>query len=321
MQNPLGILLPPDKHHLDHIAPLCSLYKIPLYLKTESQKKFVLENYPGTQIFEDEDPLQKETWLTTVPQDLLKEFFADSLTHKNTLWCPHGNSDKNYIKKNFSALQKENLLLVYGALMQEELQAQKITQPMAHIGNFRKEYFLKNKNFYQKQLPQTAAYNVLWAPTWQDTLGPSSFPSFVSPLLSPLPPKWHLLIKLHPNLYQQYPLEILKLEKTISRRDNITLVKATQSIYPLLSIVDCLICDRSSIGYDFLSFNRPIFFTPSDQKGPLHECGATLQASQNIFQQLDEQIAYSDNFSSQRKALNHKCFNKNDMVALKDMLK
>ena len=53
-------------------------------------------------------------------------------------------------------------------------------------------------------------------------------------------------------------------------------------IYPLLERSVCYIGDYSSIGYDFLVFDRPLFFIPSSKSpsssytSPLYRCGLTL---------------------------------------------
>ena len=52
-------------------------------------------------------------------------------------------------------------------------------------------------------------------------------------------------------------------------------------VYPLLAQCACYIGDYSSIGYDFLAFDRPLFFLPSGKPtsayhSPLYACGKVI---------------------------------------------
>ena len=50
-------------------------------------------------------------------------------------------------------------------------------------------------------------------------------------------------------------------------------------IYPLLKQVDYYLGDYSSIGYDFLYFDRPLFFLGALKQTPLQACGLTIKNS------------------------------------------
>src|SRR5690606_38510599 len=50
-------------------------------------------------------------------------------------------------------------------------------------------------------------------------------------------------------------------------------------IYPLLKQVDFYLGDYSSIGYDFLYFDRPLFFLGALKQTPLQACGLTIKNS------------------------------------------
>ncbi|NGX47844.1 MAG: hypothetical protein K1000chlam3_01229, partial [Chlamydiae bacterium] len=87
----------------------------------------------------------------------------------------------------------------------------------------------------------------------------SSFPK-IWPLLLKAPKEFSLFVKLHSNLYQQFPEEIATLKK-----EGVQLIEDFPPIYPLLAKMDLYIGDMSSIGYDFLAFKRPmILLAPSE---------------------------------------------------------
>lgn len=47
-------------------------------------------------------------------------------------------------------------------------------------------------------------------------------------------------------------------------------------IYPILNHISCLYTDINSIGYDFLAFDRPLFFTMKNSDA-LHACGKEVE--------------------------------------------
>ena len=57
----------------------------------------------------------------------------------------------------------------------------------------------------------------------------------------------------------------------------------------LLDQVDAYLGDRSSIGYDFLTFERPLlFYQGKEKEGPLKACGVTIDWKENPFKRLKE---------------------------------
>src|SRR5690606_19404122 len=100
-----------------------------------------------------------------------------------------------------------------------------------------------------------------------------------------LPPSINLLVKPHPNTLS---LDAPRIEMLIGKysRGNLQFLLDFPPIYPLLARVSALLSDRSSIGYDFLHFNRPmLFLDPNDSpKGrDLLVCGRTVRPEE-VFQ-------------------------------------
>jgi CDP-glycerol glycerophosphotransferase (TagB/SpsB family) len=137
-----------------------------------------------------------------------------------------------------------------------------LTKPkLIPIGNFRYLYFKRHEKFYETLLDAAGLKKsfILYAPTWKDAENSSSFEraaSEVAQRLSHLP----LVIKPHPNDLEN--IRVIQ-EQQMSKA---TWLTHFPPIYPLLARTSHLIGDFSSIGYDFLMFNRPMFFLPPDTR-------------------------------------------------------
>lgn len=276
-----GLIYGPDLHHLDHLAPLCCFMKIPLIVTEEKIAGLAKRYYPGLEVILSEYLTVAQYLVShfdvlfySIPRDLFDEvfFFAQKLNQKrvHTIWCPHGNSDKGNAIFYMEALKKEEAALVYGKQMIDFLQRKAVfDQLKGHVitGNYRYQFYLDHQSFYDehaekqiaRRLPK-AEKNLLYAPTWQDYERSSSFFDAIAPLADTLPEQHNLIIKLHPNLYVQEEFKVQELIEKYEDRPNVLFVSDFPCIYPLLNLADIYIGDRSSIGYDFLVFNRPMFF-------------------------------------------------------------
>ena len=261
--NCAGLVEGKQHHHLDHIAPLCALEEIPLILTDDELFDLAQKYYPDLEALyfpphQAPDALVSayDTIIVSTPRVLFDQIYylSQALHGKQvrTIWCPHGNSDKGKSVPFFEALADEELLLTYGPKMERFIREKGITVPFHQIGNYRYAYYQKHRDFYDQLLPPKTEKTILYAPTWQDAESLSSFPHVWKELLTP-PEGVELLIKLHPNLYEQYPDEIAELRK------HHKLIENFPPIYPLLARTDLLIGDHSSINDDFLVFNCPIF--------------------------------------------------------------
>lgn len=252
-----GLIYGPEFHHLDHLAPLCSLLAIPLILSDDALAFQAKKFYPDLDVLQCESPDQIvqnfDTLIYSTPRVLFEEvfFFAQEMQNKRirTIWCPHGNSDKGRHSPFMEALKEEELILTYGPRIEEFLKEKGVDVPTQRVGNYRLAYFEKHKSFYEKLLPKKQNA-ILYAPTWQDQEKNSSFPDLWPHLLKA--PE-NFFVKLHPNLYLQYPDEIGRLKS-----EGTQFIEDFPPIYPLLAQMDLYVGDLSSIGYDFLSFHRPM---------------------------------------------------------------
>ena len=329
-----GLLYGEDIHHLDHLAPLCSLLGAPLIVNDE--KIFSLANslYPNLSVshintFEISSFFLENTkviisCLAKPYLDLIFFPYSDIFKKKiKTIWCPHGNSDKGLKSTYFEALSNETCILIYGKKLLEVLKAKKIITPsikVIEVGNYRKEYYQKHLSKYQslleKHLPSLKEGNnkYLYAPTWEDAENNSSIPLFFEKISNLLKTKETLFIKLHPNTLKKDDLKLNKVIWELEENHQIHFIQDFPPIYPVLDNINAYFGDFSSIGYDALSFKMPMgFLLPTSKKindSALFKCGATLSNStslgishfENIFKKAKSFIStqnklYKYNFS------------------------
>lgn len=290
-----GLIYGPLYHHLDHLAILCHLMEIPLIVTEEEMAEAARKYYPDLKILcydymtaTEKVVREFDVIFYSTPRALFDDvfFFAERMVGKRlfTIWCPHGNSDKGHASNMMETLEKEKVALVYGPKMLDFIGQRGVHLP-SHVvlGNYRYTYYRRYKHFYDKIVSkEIPARNkvILYAPTWQDLEKSSSFFEATPILIDMLPSAYSLIIKLHPNLTD------FDVEKIIMKYENhpdVLFVRDFPPIYPLLDLASIYIGDMSSIGYDFLSFDRPMFFFNPNKRDPrtdpglyLYRCGVSL---------------------------------------------
>lgn len=322
-----------NAHHIDHLGIICILMQIPLLVTDRFVLRIIERLYPGLQIlFED---------VTTVTPDYLAShydvFFQSDLCHRNdfhlkfeplekkygkiirNVHCPHGYSDKSfYLEKSVF----EDILLIYGDAMLDMFKSRGVYSDLCsyvRTGNYRLQYYNQHKTYldeiaenqvfsrFHKQLPL-----LLYAPTWNDEEQSSSFFLAAETLIENLPREYNLLIKLHPLLEENDITGLYRMMGKYENKGNVVFLKDFPLIYPLLAKTEAYIGDMSSIGYDFLAFNRPLFFLNHQKKNSfLHKCGILIQPDeyQQIFQTIAKELEGDDlNRQEVRRQVYHYTF-------------
>lgn len=305
-------------HHLDHLAPLSIELNIPLIITDDNIEKQAVANYPklncqkwsffnlSTQL-----PQTFDAVISCISGFVLRAAFAPlPFAFKKPLeliWCPHGNSDKGIsISHYFKALGTESAIMVYGEKMIDFIKESNVFEQIeSHyiIGNYRYYHYLKNFSFYheiqkEKILPFIDPKNrtILYAPTWNDQEDSSSFCSACKIILENLPEKYNLICKLHPNLNKQAPDEVASLLNTFQKKKNILFLFDFPLIYPILSLCDIYLGDFSSIGYDFLTFEKPMYFLNEKKRKniPLFKCGVKIKPEEypKIYSIIDKTLGH-----------------------------
>jgi hypothetical protein len=217
------------------------------------------------------------------------------------VYCPHGNSDKGHtLTKELH--NPEDVSLVYGDHMLDLLKDIGNLDQIKHTvvtGNYRHSFFLQHQTFYEK-MAQTQVFSkidkakktVFYAPTWHGEETPSSFFQECAALIDQITPPFNLLVKIHPSLYEQHPAHAFQIYEKYKDHPQVLFLEDFPPIYPLLALSDVYLGDFSSIGYDFLTFDKPMyFFNPAktslkkDRGRFLHRCGMEIsnQTKENIF--------------------------------------
>jgi len=270
-------------HHLDHVGVFAHMANIPLIVTEPFIADQARTFYPDLEVIywealeiPEKVVTQFDTIYCSIPRPLFEEsfFFAQKLLKKtvHTIWLPHGNSDKGHLAPSFEGLEHDKTALVYGQKMIDFLKQKNVFKHLDifTLGNFRYAYYQKYQSFYDTlvdKLVSTHKNVVLYAPTWQDAENSSSFQNAWPILIEKLPPHYALVIKPHPNL--SCP--------NIPHHPDVFVLQDFPPIYPLLNRTGIYIGDMSSIGYDFLTFNRPMYFLNPNRRDPIGDPGLFLQ--------------------------------------------
>jgi len=325
----IAIDTPNNIQHLDHLIPLCDFFNARLLVSDIENKKIVEELYP--QIVTEEifslDQIKHEIgskyqylihsffW----PKELFKAYFSGY--NIKSVFTPHGNSDKHAKANWMTRFKNQDFCLIYGQHMLDFLKEEGVTlDKYAYIGNLRYLYFRKyKKHFYEnysksliKQLDPSRK-TILYAPTKKDEGNFLSFDVKNISFFEALIKEFNLIVKLHPHYIENFPEEALPFLGKIS--NEALVVDNSPLVYPLLDICDALITDYSSIGYDFLNFDKPLFFIQTDKKDRrstyLHNCGLVLDQKNSKAIDSIKGNLINDPFSEKRKNLYKYTFHSN----------
>ena len=309
----VGFLYGEDIHHLDHLAPLCSLLNISLVVNDEKIFRFAKNFYPNLSVLHINTFEISNFFLENVKviisclarPYLNLIFFPQTDIFKKqikTIWCPHGNSDKGLKSTYFEALSNERCIIVYGSKMLDLLKTKKIINPnidVIEVGNYRKKYYQKHISEYQdlldKHLPSLKNLDnkYLYAPTWEDSESNSSVPLYFEKISNLLKANETLFIKLHPNTLKKDDLKLNQVIWELEKNHQVHFIQDFPPIYPILDNINAYLGDFSSIGYDALSFKIPMGFllpvgkTIDDSE--LFRCGTIFSKDRTI-----KSLSYED---------------------------
>ncbi|MEM7174678.1 MAG: CDP-glycerol glycerophosphotransferase family protein [Chlamydiota bacterium] len=294
-------LAPGDSvNHLDHLAVIAYILDIPLITDEELLLETTQKYYPQVKPIYIQKHAQILEFLATHYDALfvssanyrkdLSPLFEVIFRKKLQFWyCPHGNSDKPM--KQFGLQQ---MSLIYGDQMEERLAKASILPKLkAYVktGNYRLCFYQKYEQFYDTLVEEEVfsgfkkrQRTLLYAPTWHDLEASSSLFDVGKLLTEQLPDQYNLIVKLHPWLEHHHSGLVNLLREKYQSKPNVVILTLYPLVFPILKRVDLYLGDFSSIGYDFLYFNRPMFFfDPASRKDKnclssnfLHTCGTLI---------------------------------------------
>ncbi len=301
-------VLPGDRiSYVDHIVPLCQMMEIPLLCTDRWIYEMIDLHYPEMQLVYDEAPdfcldHALEGYDTLFYVDLFRKphgffhFYEYVYSGKARSVCAqHGNSDK---KRNVFWAENhadEDIVLLDGQHMVDFMQEKQVLDRIPRCilaGNFRLEYYRQNKAFLDQKmrLPKDGRKTILYAPTWTSPNNRSdwrcdysSFLEVHEAVIEGMTDDYRLIIKLHPTFLRFFSEEAREIKEKYEDRAQILFLDDIPLIYPLLEQVDIYLGDYSSIGYDFLAYNRPLFFlnmngrdSETDSGVHLYRCGKAI---------------------------------------------
>lgn len=286
--------------HLDHLAPLCEVLNIPLIITEADVYDLAKHFYPMIEI--KHIPLERLS-LSFMAQNFTAivtcgKFWAmevggaiEALFGKRIrfIFAPHGKSDKEDLLDMPKV--KQDIELIYSGAPREN---------RIVIGDIRRWFYTKYKSHFDSfctSFFSETKKNVLYAPTWQTKATDTSFFSEAGKMIQQLSDRYHLLVKLHPLLEENDPATFYRILGQYE--DRVKFILNFPPVLPLLEKTDIYLGDYSSIGYDFLFYDRPMFFLKSG--GVLQRCGQPyLESLENSQSGLSEvrQGLYNQSFAT-----------------------
>lgn len=333
----LALDLGNDARLLDHLAPLCDLFSMPLLVCEEKKLELLKKYYPQVEamflmpheIDYERLALEYDVFFQSIfLQDRVLEYFGALHGKKNRfVYCPHGNSDKGYIKPLLSQIVFQDIVLYYGEQMKQRLVHQKLWDKISckmRIGNYRYRFYQEHKAFYD-ELVQKEIFShldpskktVFYAPTWEDGENTSSFFRLGKKIADDFSSEVNLIIKPHPLLEE---LDVGRYFQTLGyfqEKKGVVILEDYPLIYPLLSKVDYYLGDFSSIGYDFLAFQKPMFFFVADLLSQTQgvpssclSCGIQVDEEKNLFSFIEENHSHAEKLACEQKLKYENAFGK-----------
>lgn len=319
-------------HYTDHLAVVCIIMDIPLMFLEKSDYEMGVKYYPGLKAI-------LEEYSHVNPQYLIEHydvFFMSDLWDRRTfhekygpyekkykkilrnVHCPHGFSDKGFYLQKCAM---EDITLLYGENMIDQLKHHDVFQNLNQYvisGNYRYTYFKQHRNFYETLIQKEILNRfdkkrptILYAPTWLDLEESTTFFDAYQYLLGNLPDDYNMIVKLHPRLELDDTVQYYRIIGQYEKKKNVHFLKDYPLVYPILAHSDIYIGDMSSVGYDFLLFDRPMFFLNKQKKNAdkdrgafLFRCGVEIQPNDytNLYRIIEENLSKDkDNFSRIRK--------------------
>ncbi|HEY5236637.1 MAG TPA: CDP-glycerol glycerophosphotransferase family protein [Rhabdochlamydiaceae bacterium] len=302
-------------HYLDHLGILCIELGLPLLVTEEAAYQTARKFYPRLDCrLVDSQTLSLDFLATNFDVifesghrwalELLPLFEMMFQKKMRIVYCPHGNSDKGHSQ---DPLPKD-ISLVYGSHMMDHLKKTKSLNKLSSTvltGNYRYQYYQKNQQFYDNLLKaelegklDPRKKTVFYAPSWPDGENNSSFLSCATRVLQEVGEFYNVIIRWHPFLDDLHPVETHQLRGEFENKKGIAFLSDFPCIYPILSASDVYLGDFSSIGYDFLAFNKPLFFLDS-HFGKLYQCGKQLNLKDHLGKSIQQ--AESGCYQQQRE--------------------
>ncbi len=295
-------------HHVEHLAPVCGMLGVPMLACDSPGQRAALLSYPALstdligglrmpegveRVVARIDELGPDVVLYSdlVARDALRRYFRGRRKVPRIVHVPHGFSEKRQPWARGIATQDVALMIGRHAIDQlASFGVERCEATLVVSGNLRRAWFDAHAAFFAGArrswgLREDPRRTVLYAPTWDDAIGSSSFFGAVAALVAALPRDTRLVVKLHPHL-ERDAQAVTALLAPYAGRDDVVVLRGCPLVHPVLELADVYLGDMSAMAYDFLAWGRPMFFlnalegTAHDPRGArLWGCGTAIAPS------------------------------------------
>lgn len=308
-------------HYTDHLAVVCIMMDIPLLFIDPNDYALGKHYYPELNaILIDYQEMTPEYLITNYDVLFLSDLWDRDVFHEKYrplekkyhkilrhVHCPHGFSDKGFYLKKCA---KEDITLIYGQNMIDLLKHHEVFDNLNQYvitGNYRLTYYKQHRSFFDEIISKEVLSRfakkqptILYAPTWMDVEESTTFFDAYDYILGNLPENYNMIIKLHPRLELDDTVKYYQIVGKYENKPNVLFLKDFPLVYPLLAASDIYLGDMSSVGYDFLYFNKPMFFLNKQRRDVhndrglyLFRCGIEVKpdAYPLLFQMMESRLA------------------------------
>jgi hypothetical protein len=268
----VAVVAGPRVSFLDHIMPLVHRWNIPLVCTDPWVFACAQLFYPPAEmILAELGNFQKilsqfKTFVTVEPCRLHPQAlqFGEFLYQGpgETIAALHGNPYKFRSDYWIERYAHEDCLLIYGQHLIDYLGEKGVFDRLkkkVFMGNIRKRYYEEHRAFFDRVaqpylFPENGGRTIFWAPTWHYPHVPDElFP------LKHIPDPFQILFKPHPFMFHLHPEKIAVWREEMRASKKILFLEEIPLIYPLIQKAQFYLGDYSSVAYDFLSLDRPLF--------------------------------------------------------------
>ena len=261
-------------HQIGYISGLIERLKGTLYTDSKVSLNIIQEDYPSIRVkyFPTIREILKSMLIDGIKVLILQDFhfkkFSSLKEHSiKFVQVFHGTSDKTY-NVNREIIHYD-LVCLSGSKMLKDTERRGLNKRKNCIitGNLKADMIFNKR--YDRDLEikklgfDPKKKNILYAPTWIDGMGNSSFKKFGLNLPEYFPEEYQLTIKLHPNIYHYNTDLVRHLRNKVKERGHIHLLEEKRKIYdivPVMAAADALMTDVSGVSHEYIAFLRPMIF-------------------------------------------------------------
>jgi CDP-glycerol glycerophosphotransferase (TagB/SpsB family) len=228
----------------------------------------------------------------------------------------HGVSDKPF--DYHESLRDYDLIAVPGPLRRERIIQKGLAsaERIVEIGFPKIDSFL-HSSFDAYSFKETLGLDnkkktVLYAPTWSDPKGFSSFSHSVTAIMRDLG-QYNVIVKPHINTLRYRPWQILKAH--IVKRKNCIIKARSCNVLPFMAVSDLMITDISSVSQEYLAFDRPLVFIDPKPRGHIPSentwiwrCGEVVRDVRGLARAVRENLENADKYGNTRAEAKDRIF-------------